>query len=103
MARTDKAPAPAAQAVTAHQPFSIGFSNLFAVQPGIPLANAFEELSLLVTTARDAAASLAMEVEGSSHGIEPCSVWPIAYLLDMANALQSSMDAGLKAAQGDAL
>lgn len=93
-----------AQAVTVHQPFLIGVHGVFAVQAGVPMAAAFDDLSLLVSTARDAAADLA-QLLGDSN--PPSSnggaslIWPIMYLLDMANALQSSMSLGLTAARRD--
>ncbi len=97
-----------AQAVTVHQSFRIGVPDLagvFAVQAGIPLEQGFGELALLVSAASDAASDLAQllgDTNPPSISAAGSLVWPIVYLLDMANALQSSMDLGLRATRGDA-
>lgn len=91
-----------AQAVTVHRPFGTTRDyGVFTVQPGVPLGAAFDELSLLVSTAHAAAVDLAQLLGDSdppsSHAGANLT-WPIVYLLDMANALQASMSLGLSAA-----
>ena len=51
--------ATAANAVTAHTSFSFGASELFAVQAGVPLSAAMDDLSLLIGTAQAAARQVA--------------------------------------------
>lgn len=103
MERTPKTPAAATPAVTVHQPFHIGAAQLFAVQPGIALDDAFATLSLLLGTTRDALTDLAVLMEpGGDRPIEQVGAglaWAHVYLLDVACALQSSIQAGLKRAQ----
>ena len=92
-----------AQAVTVHGFITSGASEVFAVQPGVPLAIASEELSFLICTARDAAADLAILLSDTNPPTGTMAgslAHPIAYLLDMASALQSSIHTGLKNAQG---
>ena len=97
-----------AHAVTTQQPFHVGAGQLFAVQPGVALGDAFAALSLLVGTAREAVEGMAVLMEASESG--PRSIadvgaglaWAPVYLLDMACALQSSIEQGLKAAKGEA-
>lgn len=91
-----------AQAVTVHGFITSGASEVFAVQPGVPLAIASEELSFLICTARDAAADLAILLSDTNPPTGTMGgslAHPIAYLLDMACALQSSIHEGLKNAQ----
>ena len=91
-----------AQAVTVHGFITSGASEVFAVQPGVPLAIASEELSFLICTARDAAADLAILLSDTNPPTGTMAgslAHPIAYLLDMAGALQSSIHEGLKNAQ----
>lgn len=93
-----------AQAVTVHKPFLTGLHGVFAVQAGVPMDAAFDDLSLLVSAARDAAADLAQLLGDSnppSSNAGASLTWPIVYLLDMADALQSSMSLGLSAARRD--
>ncbi len=92
-----------AQAVTVHGFITSGASEVFAVQPGVPLAIASEERSFLICTARDAAADLAILLSDTNPPTGTMGgslAHPIAYLLDMASALQSSIHTGLKNAQG---
>ena len=91
--------ATAANAVTAHTSFSFGASELFAVQAGVPLSDAMDDLSVLIGTAQAAARLLAIEAETCD---DPGATWAPVYLLDMACALQSSIEQGLKAAKGEA-
>lgn len=91
-----------AQAVTVSEPCTIGAAALFTVRQGVPLAVASDELSLLLSTARDAAADLAIllsDTNPPTSSIGGSLARPIAYLLDMASALQSSIHTGLKDAQ----
>lgn len=92
-----------AQAVTVSEPCTIGMAAMFAVRPGVPLDAASDELSLLLSTARDAAADLAILLSDTNPPTGTMGgslAHPIAYLLDMAGALQSSIHTGLKNAQG---
>ena len=92
-----------AQAVTVSEPCTIGMAAMFAVRPGVPLLQASDELALLVSTARDAAADLAILLSDTNPPTGTMGgslAHPIAYLLDMASALQSSIHTGLKNAQG---
>lgn len=97
-----------APAVTVHQPFHVGAGQLFAVQPGVALGDAFAALSLLVGTAREAVEGMAVLMESGESGPRPIAdvgaglAWAPVYLLDMACALQSSIEQGLKAAKGEA-
>ena len=91
-----------AQAVTVSEPCTIGMAAMFAVRPGVPLLQASDELALLVSTARDAAADLAILLSDTNPPTGTMAgslAHPIAYLLDMAGALQSSIHEGLKNAQ----
>ena len=91
-----------AQAVTVSEPCTIGMAAMFAVRPGVPLDAASDELSLLLSTARDAAADLAILLSDTNPPTGTMAgslAHPIAYLLDMAGALQSSIHEGLKNAQ----
>lgn len=91
-----------AQAVTVSEPCTIGMAAMFAVRPGVPLDAASDELSLLLSTARDAAADLAILLSDTNPPTGTMGgslAHPIAYLLDMACALQSSIHEGLKSAQ----
>lgn len=101
MARITKTPAAdpsIAQAVTAHQPFRLGGTvQLFAVQPGVPLSDALDTLSILVGTAGAAVADMAMAI-GERN--EPEAPWAIAHLLDAAHALTASIHTGFNQARG---
>ena len=91
-----------AQAVTVSEPCTIGMAAMFAVRPGVQLESASDELSLLLATARDAAADLAILLSDTNPPTGTMGgslAHPIAYLLDMACALQSSIHEGLKNAQ----
>ena len=92
-----------AQPVTVSEQCTIGAAALFTVRSGVPLLQASDELALLVSTARDAAADLAILLSDTNPPTGTMGgslAHPIAYLLDMASALQSSIHTGLKNAQG---
>ena len=93
-----------AQAVTVQQPLRLGSPGLFAVQAGVPLNVALDELSLLLSTARDALHELCIVMEGGEHQVrlESGLVWPIAYMLDVANALHSSILCSVESARSQA-
>lgn len=91
-----------AQPVTVGDLCTIGAAALFTVRSGVPLLQASDELALLVSTARDAAADLAILLSDTNPPTGTMAgslAHPIAYLLDMACALQSSIHEGLKNAQ----
>ena len=90
-----------AQAVTVQQPMHLGSPGLFAVQAGVPLNVALDELSLLLSTARDALHELGIVMDGGDPPVrlESGLVWPIAYMLDVANALQSSILCSVESAR----
>lgn len=95
MATTTKAPAAGlaiAQAVTAHQPFCMGgLPELFAVQPGVPLSDALQTLSLLIGAAGASVADVAISI---GEGDKPDAPWAIAHVLDAASALAASIQTG---------
>ena len=101
MATTTKTPAAGlaiAQVVTAHQPFCMGgATELFAVQPGIPLSDALQTLSLLIGAAGAGVADVAISI---GEGDKPDAPWAIAHLLDAAHALTASIQAGFNQACG---
>ena len=88
--------AAAATAVTARTSFSFGASELFAVQAGVPLSAAMDDLSLLIGTAQAAARQVAVNAESCD---DPGAAWAPVYLLEMAHALQCSIHSGLLEAQ----
>lgn len=98
MAQQHKAAPSAAvvTAVTVHKSFSFGASELFAVQAGVPLSDAMDDLSLLIGTAQAAARLGAVNAES---GDDPGAAWAPVYLLEMAHALQRSIHSGLLEAQ----
>ena len=98
MAQQHKAAPSAAvvTAVTVHKSFSFGASELFAVQAGVPLSDAMDDLSVLIGTAQAAARLLAIESETCD---DPGATWAPVYLLDMAHALHGSIHSGLLEAQ----
>lgn len=80
-----------AQAVTAHQAFSMGGAELFAVQAGVPLLNALETLRILIGSAGAAVVDVAAAIEDGG-AVAP---WGTAHMLDAAYALTASIHAGL--------
>lgn len=93
-----------AQAVTVQQPMRLGSRGLFTVQAGVPLNVALDELSLLLSAARDALHELGIVMDGGEPPVrlESGLVWPIAYMLDVANALQSSILCSVESASSQA-
>ena len=92
-------PAPALQAVTTHQAFfrSTPKSNeLFAVQAGIPLNDALDQLTMLMGAAENSAMDVAICV---SNGGEANGAWAPVHLLTFAHALTKSIHRGLIEAQ----
>ncbi len=85
------------EAVTVDRPVILGVDGLFAVQAGVPLSEAMGALSVLLDTA-EAATLGAAEAGG---GGQDCSgsVWAVKHLLQMARALNSSIQSGFVAAQ----
>lgn len=82
-------------------PISRQQTYLVAVQAGVPLNVALDELSLLLSTARDALRELGIVMDGGEPPVrlESGLVWPIAYMLDVANALQSSILCSVESAR----
>lgn len=82
--------------VTVHQPVALGAYNLFAVQGGIPLSDAMDAMSLLLSTARGAACEMA---QTCSDNDASGSAWALEHLLALAQALTISIHGGLNAGQ----
>ena len=82
--------------VTVHQPVALGADNLFAVQGGIPLSDAMDAMSLLLSTARGAACEMA---QTCSDNDASGSAWALEHLLALAQALTISIHGGLNAGQ----
>ena len=83
------APAPAPEAVTVHEPLVTGRDELFAVQPGVPLADAMRVLETLLYVLADMTALSARTKED-----KPGALWSVDYLLSMASGLQTSIHSG---------
>lgn len=85
--------------VTTHKPFfpsTGGGSGLFAVQAGIPLGDAFDQLGLLLGATEE----LAVEVATTAgNGNDVHSAWATVHLLTFTRALASSMHSGLMRSQ----
>jgi hypothetical protein len=83
--------------VTMPQPVVLGTGGLFAVQAGVPLSEAMDALGVLLDTAEAATLGAAEAVGGG----QDCSgaVWAVQHLLQMARALNSSIQSGFVAAQ----
>ena len=83
--------------VTMPQPVIFGTGDLFAVQAGVPLSDAMDALGVLLDTAEAATLGAAEAVGGG----QDCSgsVWAVQHLLQMARALNSSIQSGFVAAQ----
>lgn len=97
-ARPDTAPRPA-YAVTAHHPFfktRPGGGELFAVQAGIPLNEAFDELNLLLQAVEGVATDLAICIDDDGS---PAGAWGVEKLMPFARALAASMHSGLMQAE----
>ena len=82
--------------VTVHQPVALGADNLFAVQGGIPLSDAMDAMSLLLSTARGAACEMA---QTCSDNDASGTAWALEHLLALAQALNTSIHSGLMAGQ----
>ena len=82
---------------TVPRPVALGTDGLFAVQAGVPLSEAMGALGVLLDTA-EAATLGAAEAGG---GGQDClgTVWAVQHLLQMARALNSSIQLGFVAAQ----
>lgn len=96
--RLDSA-APALQAVTTHQAFCPSTPQsgwIFAVQPGVPLHLALEQLMSLLATAENAATDLAICIDNDGS---PNDQWAPVRLLEFALALAESIHRGLVEAQ----
>lgn len=71
--------------------FTTNGKSVFSVNEGIPLADAFDQLSLLLRNAQQAVEDLAVaDDEGMTAGAR----WTPAHLLNFAHALVQSMHAG---------
>lgn len=82
-----------AQAVTAHRSFALGgHIELFAVQAGVPLNDALNNLSLLIGCANSTI------TDGASRNEETEVPWAAAYLLEAAYALTTAIHVGLNEA-----
>jgi hypothetical protein len=88
----------AAGPVTVHKTVDLAFNGLFAVQGGVPLRNALDGLSTLLSTAREAAYQAA-STDGSTDSTG--TAWAVEHLLTMAYALNESISLGLLQHQAD--
>ena len=87
------------QAVTTHQAFfpaTPKSDHLFAVQAGIPLNDALEQLTLLIGVAENSAMDVAICV---GNGGEANGAWAPVHLLTFAHALTQSIHRGYVEAQ----
>lgn len=85
---------PLSGAVTAHHDFcrvSFEGETLFSVREGVPLHDAFDQLTALLTAAQGAVEMLAST---SSDTEVPDSHWAAVHVLSFANALVQGMHAG---------
>ena len=90
-----QAPNKAGNAVTAQYDFygvGVGGEKLFSVRGGIPLGEAFNELSLLVSQSQSAIEEVCTAV---SAGEEPQAHWAASKLLDFTLGLVQAMHGGL--------
>ena len=83
--------------VTVPRPVTLGADGLFAVQAGVPLSEAMDAMAVLLSTA-EAAALGAAEAGGNGQDCTG-SIWAVQHLLQMARALNSSIQSGFVAAQ----
>jgi hypothetical protein len=67
--------------------------SLFSVRAGIPLADAFDKLSSLMSSSIAAVEQSAIELEEA--GGTPCALWQSVHLMTFAYALVQSMHNGL--------
>lgn len=90
---------PALQAVTVHQAFFPATPKsdaLFAVQAGVPLSDALDQLTVLIGVAENSAMDVAICV---SNGGEANGAWAPVHLLTFAHALTQSIHRGYVEAQ----
>ena len=83
--------------VTVPRPVALGTDGLFAVQAGVPLSEAMDALGVLLDTA-EAATLGAAEAGGNGQDCTG-SIWAVQHLLQMARALNSSIQSGFVASQ----
>ena len=83
--------------VTVPRPVTLGTDGLFAVQAGVPLSEAMDALGVLLDTA-EAATLGAAEAGGNGQDCTG-SIWAVQHLLQMARALNSSIQSGFVASQ----
>ena len=91
--------APALQAVTTHQAFfpsTPKADELFAVQAGVPLSDALDQLTMLIGVAENAAMDVAI---CTGNGGEANGAWAPVHLLTFARALTQSIHSGFVEAQ----
>lgn len=84
----------AASAVTVQVDFFNATPNggkLFAVRGGIPLGNAFDQLSLLLAASQSAVDDVCAKV---SQDADPQSQWAASHLLEFSYALVQSLHQG---------
>lgn len=86
---------PAPGMVTARHDFgrvSLDGGMLFSVRAGVPMRDAFDQLSTLLTAAQACTEALTI-ASGEDHGNQPG--WAVVHVLGLANALVESMHLGL--------
>lgn len=84
------------EAVTVHHdfhPVGDGSEKLFSVRAGIPLSDAFNELSVLVSSSIASIDLIACECEQDTDGI-PRALWNSIHLLNFSYALIQSIHGG---------
>ena len=83
--------------VTVHRPVALGTNGLFAVQAGVSLSEAMYAFGVL----QDKAEAATLGAAEAGGGGQDCSgsVWAVQHLLQMARALNSSIQSGFVAAQ----
>ena len=72
-------------------PATIKGEYLFSVQAGIPLSDAFDQLTVLLSAAHSSVEDVATAI---GAGEEPQSPWAAAHLMSFAYALVQSMHLG---------
>lgn len=73
--------------------FTANGKGLFSVNEGIPMFAAFDQLTVLLSSAQEAVEALAMASEDTS---ETGAYWAPAHLLTFTHALVQSMHQGIK-------
>ncbi len=74
------------------QPLESGDPCLFAVQAGIPIADALDQLGSLLRSAQGSAADVADAID---RGAEPADAWASVRLLSFARAVVTSVMGGV--------